>query len=404
MKRVTSILRVAIFIARRSVSRGNTGVLVLTVAIMGIVYLQLIFVPSLIQGAKDQIALQLRNDLTANITITAPKDTLTIPDPQSVIATANATPGVAAATSTILAGSQVSAAGRTGSWSVVGVDADSFDQTFAIPEQLVEGSWLDPDSTNEIVLGLGIAGADQTDSETYRGSLQTVHVGDEVVVTTPSGDHPFTVKGIYDSGMSQANLRAFVTHDAVAAIAPALAEASSSIYLRTDAIGDEPAVITKLRQTWPDLTYASWQDLSDTIHELTASFDLVGTILGVVSLVVAAIVVFIVTYIDLVSKRRTIGIERAIGIRSSAVVIGYALRAVAFAVLGFVVGAALFLFVASPLVDQHPFQFPMGPVTLSLTSDVLTRDGMILVTVAVLGAVAPAWRTVRMRLLDAIWG
>jgi len=84
-------------------------------------------------------------------------------------------------------------------------------------------------------------------------------------------------------------------------------------------------------------------------------------------LLVAAIAVFIVTYVDLVSRRRTIGIERAIGIGGGAIVLGYVLKAVVFAVVGVVVGGLLFVQVAVPVVAAHPFRFPIGPVSLSVT-------------------------------------
>jgi len=52
--------------------------------------------------------------------------------------------------------------------------------------------------------------------------------------------------------------------------------------------------------------------------------------------------VFIVTYVDLVNKRRTIGIERAIGISGRAITLNYLLKAVVFTFFGVLFGAALF--------------------------------------------------------------
>jgi len=56
-----SSLRVAAFLSRRAIIRGNRGITVLTVAMMAVVYAELMFVPSLIQGATNQIQLELRN-------------------------------------------------------------------------------------------------------------------------------------------------------------------------------------------------------------------------------------------------------------------------------------------------------------------------------------------------------
>lgn len=122
------------------------------------------------------------------------------------------------------------------------------------------------------------------------------------------------------------------------------------------------------------------------------------------SLLVAAITVFIITYVDLLNRRRQIGIERAIGITAGAMVGSYVIRTVVNAVIGTAIGLAVFVLVLSPVVDSHPFQFPNGPVTLAIDAGEAARNLVILVVAAVVSVLIPAIRAVRMRILDAIWG
>ena len=88
-------------------------------------------------------------------------------------------------------------------------------------------------------------------------------------------------------------------------------------------------MVAHLQEQHDDLGYEIWLDLCIVIDNQTKSFDLIEQILRVVSLLVAAVTVTIVTYVNLVGKRRTIGIERAIGIRSNAIVWSYVPKAVA---------------------------------------------------------------------------
>jgi len=53
---------------------------------------------------------------------------------------------------------------------------------------MIEGTFLDPGVNDEIVLGIGIAGAGKTHASTYESSLQNVHVGDQVNVTLSGGE------------------------------------------------------------------------------------------------------------------------------------------------------------------------------------------------------------------------
>ena len=130
-----------------SLTRGHRGVLALTLALMALIYAQLLFMPSLIEGATDHIEAELRENLTSNIAITPDGSELAIVDPEPLVEAARATPGVTAATATVLAGTQISHESRTSSWSVFAVDPTSYAGTFAIPEDMLQWQSLAPGST-----------------------------------------------------------------------------------------------------------------------------------------------------------------------------------------------------------------------------------------------------------------
>jgi len=270
---------------------------------------------------------------------------------------------------------------------------------------MIAGSFLTGAATDDIVLGLGIAGNNDPTSSTYIASLQTARVGDTVTVTLLGGrTHDFTVRGIYATDLSQANTRAFISRATADALLPPLTGKYSAVYVKDETGGpgagrDRPAGSYPSRPRLPGVAV-----LAAMVKDVTGSFNNIKAILNAVSLAVAAIAVFIVTYVDLVNKRRTVGIERAIGISGAAITMSYLLKAAVFAVVGVALGLGLFFGLAIPAVRHHPFNFPIGPVTLSPTGPEIRRDALILVVVAVVGALLPAWRTVRARLLDVIWG
>lgn len=393
--------RTARFLGWRSITRGNWGVLALTVAMMALVYAQLLFIPSLIQGAIEGIERELRSSVTGDVVLTPGGEDLVVEDAAAVAEEVARVDGVEAVTATMLAGNQVSHGNRTNSWPVLAVDPDGYGGVFATPEHLLEGRFLQPGDRDAVVLGVGIAGADR---DGLPGSLETVHAGDTVTVTLLDGSrHDVEVVGIYEDPLAQGNDRAFVARGDAVEKVPALAGRATSLAVRTD--GTDAAVVAEaVRADVDGLTVQTWEDLTGTLDEQVASFRLIGRLLGAVSLFVAAITVFIVTYVDLAAKRRTIGIERAIGITPGAIVGSYLLRALVFGVLGVSLGALLMWAGVAPLFERHPLSFPTGPVSLSLTGTVLRRNAAVMLLVAVLGALLPAVRTVRTRLLDAIWG
>ena len=58
-------LRVALFLAARSLARSNYGIAVATTVMMLLIYMSLLFLPSLIQGAINRVNAQLVNTLTS---------------------------------------------------------------------------------------------------------------------------------------------------------------------------------------------------------------------------------------------------------------------------------------------------------------------------------------------------
>jgi putative ABC transport system permease protein len=208
-----SSLRVALFLSRRAITRGSRGIVILTVAMMAVIYAELLFVPSLIQGATDHIEQALRDNVTANVTITPVAPDLSIPNPTVLMTRIRSTPNVQAATATMLVGSQIRFASRVNSWPVLSVDPTSYARTFTSPRSMIEGRFLDQRASDEIVLGVGIAGAGRSRLVTFGTSLQTVHVGDHVSVTLTGGAiHLFVVKGIFDTNFTEANVTAFISN------------------------------------------------------------------------------------------------------------------------------------------------------------------------------------------------
>ena len=255
------------------------------------------------------------------------------------------------------------------------------------------------------VLGVDIAGAGKRSLPDYARSLQSVHAGDTVTVVLSNGEsHPFTVVGIYDDQFRDADMKAYITTTAADQLLPHQQDTADTVYVKTSPSADSARVAGEIRAFSPNLKVLDFTSLEGTIHDQTAGFNLISNILGLVSALVAAITIFIVTYIDLVNRRKQIGIERAIGIRGGAILASYCLKAVVYAIVGVALGVVLFKGAVVPFVASHPFHFPNGPVTLAPSSHEIRRDALVLVIVAIIGALLPAWRSMRIRILDAIWG
>jgi putative ABC transport system permease protein len=258
--------------------------------------------------------------------------------------------------------------------------------------------------TTGILLGVDIAGAGKTRERTYSRSLKTVHAGDHVDVTLAGGmTRTFTVRGIYQNKFPLSDQGAFITDAAAAKYLPSVADRATAIYVKADA-GVSSSTLKNRLQRLRSVSLQTPDQLTAAIQDQIDTFNLINNIMRDMSLLVAAITVFIITYVDLVNRRRQIGIERAIGITATAMVGSYVIKTIVNAVIGTLLGLAVFVFALTPFVDSHPFQFPHGPVTLAIDAQEAARNMVVLVLVAIVSVLIPAIRAMRMKILDAIWG
>lgn len=398
-------VRVSLFLAIRSVARSNYGIAATTTLMMLLIYVSLLFLPSLIQGAIDRVNGLLVDTLTSDIVITPAAKASSIGDVNAYLSQIRHTAGVQQATAAFHVGNQVAYGSNSGSWTVDAIDPASYAQVFTTPSNLFSGRALTSQDTDQALLGIGIAGAGQTKIRGYRASLKTVHTNDRVSITLiNSRSVPFTVAGIYDNKFPASDNNAYITLHEAATLMPASVDHATTIYVRTRNGTDVNQVLARLQSLRSGMKFETSADLGAAVQDQTASYRLISDILKVISLLMAAITIFTITYIDLVNKRRQIGIERAIGIKSGPIVLSYVLKAWAYATVGIGTGLLLFHFAVTPLVHHHPFQFPNGPVTLATTNSETILDLVILLIVTSLAALTPAIRSIRIRILDAIWG
>jgi putative ABC transport system permease protein len=182
------------------------------------------------------------------------------------------------------------------------------------------------------------------------------------------------------------------------------AQRASQILVRTQPGVDDNKVIAKLKTLGIDGEIRSWRDYGATMGGLVSSFDIMGSLIGSIGLMVAAIVMFIVIYINVVHKKRQIGILRAIGISRSVIYGSYLIQSFLFAVLGIVIGGLLFGYGLIPYFKSHPIDLVVGLVSLVIDPANVRNSVLGILVAAVLAGVIPVVNIVRQSIIKAIWG
>jgi putative ABC transport system permease protein len=397
-------LRVAFFLAYSSVLRANSGVIALTVLILALAGLNLLFVPGLLQGLVDGANAKVKDTYAGSLVVESNTENPLIVDSRALTNSIKSMPGVQSATPRNTLGADLTFGNERTTCVVTGVVPEGERSVFTIDRYMIEGHYL-TDGDPGIVLGVQLAGAGQTDIEMYSRSLKRAHAGDVISVTYANGvKKSYKLKGIFKTDFIQTDLQAFVSETEFESVDPIVKGMAGSIRVKTVVEASVSPIAGMITQARGGLRVSPWEDYAGIMRSMTNSFSVINTILNVVNVLVAAITVFIVTYIDVTNRRRQIGIQRAIGITPSSIVMTYVLRATFYAFVAAGVAGLVFLYGVIPLEAKYPFHFPFGPVYLVFGLHSMARAGLILLSASLVASFFPAWLSLRIRIMDAIWG
>jgi putative ABC transport system permease protein len=270
---------------------------------------------------------------------------------------------------------------------------------------LIEGNYLDDRDRDQILLGIQIAGADDNSVELYIRSLRHVHAGDKVTVTYSNGfQKQYTVKGIFHTAFIQTDAQAHISELEYESIVPGAHDSATEVHVRLDDDADPNEIIRRIAMFDNSVDFQTWEQNAGIVNSMTTSFQILNRILDVVNALVAGVTIFIVTYVDVINKRRQIGIQRAIGIKNPAIMFSYLIRALCYVAVGLIGARFLFEYAVMPFEANHPFIFPFGPVYLTMDTAQMIHTAVLLLVVSLVAAFVPVWLTIRIKILDAIWG
>ncbi|HOT95401.1 MAG TPA: FtsX-like permease family protein [Methanoregulaceae archaeon] len=395
--------QVALYLTARLIARGNKGTLFLTIMILAMVFVNLVFLPSIIAGVVVLFNQRTIDYSYGNLIVEPRPGELRIENPSQLVQKINGIPGVVASTPRYSTGATVVFRGRSTSPLVIGIDPAREQEVMRIFASVQSGDYLSPSDTGEALVGETLAGSDDPEGDSTP-TLGGVVVGKTIEITFPNGfTQAFRVKGILKAGTSSVDNAVFLHRRDMARVLGE-ADPANTILVRTETTGKDAEMRLTLMQYGVQEKIWTWQDKSaEFLASIVGSFGIINVISTLVSLIIAVVVIFIVIFISIVYRRRQIGILRAIGIDRSLIIKSYILQALFICTCGTLAGGMLLIAVLQYLA-VNPLIFPGGPVQPALETGLIAQSVLSLYIVSVLAGYLPSWLTTREEILDAIRG
>ncbi len=406
-------LQTSFFLARKSIVRGSRVILVLTPLIIALSIANLIFSAALFEGMVTSLNNQLIDNLFSHIVIEPAEDRPYIMSADDLLPRLNNIPGVLGAAAHYKAGGAFSFDPdkdnlhmKRGSYQIIGVQPEIEQQVTDIAKVIIEGRYLEADDRDDIVIGAEVAGGGRGVFEKISlGGERGINVGEKIrVVYGNDKSREYTVRGIFKSGIDGIDMMTFVTRKEMESVL-GVSNMAHEILVRLNETGHEQDAIDKIRRA--GLTkekISSWNDLSSFAGTMTSSFDFLNLINGAVSLIIACATIFIVIFINVINKRRQLGILKAIGVSEKLIIHSFIMQALCYGAIGGALSAAFIYGIVGPYFARNPLDMGFAAVSLSIDIWVVIKSTALIVGAGLVAGYIPAWFTTRQSIIKAIWG
>jgi len=290
---------------------------------------------------------------------------------------------------------------------VSGIDPHQEDTMTGLSDLIIEGEYLNPDEEGFILIGIYyIEEYAQQFGDVFE-SVAGVKPGDTVRLTLGDISKEFVVKGLVQSKVDEVNLSTFIPEREFRRLFNRLDRNADQIVIRTVNPEDNAKIVASmeasgLTQFAKILTFE--ENLPKFLIDIKNTFNVLGTFIGSIGIVVASITIFIIIFINALSRRRHIGILKGIGIERQVIEIAYVAQAAFYALTGSFLGALLTYGFLVPYFDKNPIQFPFSDGILSADPEGTFYKFVILFVITLIAGFVPAWMIAKQNTLNAILG
>jgi len=396
-------VKVGYTIALSSIKRGNKKTVFFIAFVLGLIFTNLVFLPSMMGGMTGMFIGFMQYPY-GDIVVEPSTDNIYIDSADSVLQKVRSISEVKAATKRLEAGVSIQHKHKIVGSSVLGILPSEEYFISNYPNIIKEGEFLGDLSRDEIIIGAMLV-------EGYFGSeiydnLGEVKVGSFVNVTYSNGVvRTYKVKGIMMGTFELVDLNALVHYNEVEDVFGLDESKATSVVVRVKKTEDPAIVKQKIISVGVKEPVFTSVEKSDAIlRQAMQSLGAVDYISRFVSLIVGAALILIIVYINVLNRKKEIGILKAVGITPQSIVLSYAILSLFYVSLGILVGLVLFFLLI--------WYFQTNPFTMYETIEIIPKVDYVFViqnifamlVMSVIAGILPAWRVSKESILKAIWG
>ncbi len=410
-------LRVGFFLGIRQIKRANKWTTALIIFIMMLTFLNLVGVSGILVGLIEGSVKANREQYSGNVLLTTPKGESYIDESGSILRTIETIPEVDTYTARFIESATIEANYRTRrdpealrdsvGAQVAGIDILEEDRVTGISQYVTEGEYLNPGDDEYVLMGANMIQRYVSAFGEGFDTLDDIFPGTRIRISANGKTKEYTVKGIIDSKVDQTSFRIFMTDkEFIRFFDRTSLNVNEIAVLAQEGVSESTLKNIFVRSGFADeaKVQTSEEAIPQFLTDIKLAFALLGNIIGGIGIIVASITIFIIIFINAITRRKYIGILKAIGIEARSIQFAYIFQSLFYAVSGALLGMLILYGVMVPGFDAHPIDFPFSDGILVAPFDSTMRKFILLLVVTFFAGFIPASMIIKKNTLDSILG
>ncbi len=418
MQNFITTIRVGTFLGIRQLRRANIWTTLLIVSIMTLTFLNMVVISGILVGLIEGAIQQNRSQYSGDVFFSVLDNKTTIERTQNIVDTLQTNTyvdrfAVRYNESALVEGNyqtrrDFNVAPDTVGAGLSGIDPIAVSEFAGLENSVIEGKFLDPNESGYIILGSYLL---ERHSESLAGTglpiVKGVPIGSRGKVAVQGKTQEFIVKGVIKSKVDQLSMRAFITQgDFLRLVERPSLNANEIGVFHNGSVSDDQFKEIMMQNGFGQYAKIQTSDESvpQFIIQMKDAIGLLGAVIGAIGVSVASITIFIVIFINAVTRRKFIGIMKGIGVAPRAIQFSYVMQSLFYGILGSAIGTMVVYGFLVPVFQKHPIDFPFSDgILVAPVSGTITKIIILLIVTIVAGYI-PARMITKQNTLDSILG
>jgi len=414
---ISSIFCVGVFLAWRDILRANIWTTLLIIFVMAITFLNLVVVSGVLIGLVEGAVIAQKEHYTGDLIISHLPEKNYIEDTQNFLGYLRSLPEVKDVSARFIQGGAIEANYKNKEKStditdsaralIAGIDPYNENAVTGLSRTVIAGEYLSESDFGKILIGADLLYSYTPIDTPSMRTLPNVLVGTKVRLLVNGFVREVEVKGILKSKVGEVDGRVFMIDPEVRGLIGRTDFNADEIVVKTFP-GTDPLHVKEhlLRADFGKLAkiQTSTEAQPKFLQDMKTTFGVLGNLIGTVGLIVASITIFIIIFVNAITRRKSIGILKGIGINSKAIELSYVLQAVFYGIFGSVFGLLIIYVFLKPYFDANPINFPFSDGILVVTPEGAGFRVFVLMFATMIAGYVPAKIVVKQNTLDAILG